>query len=110
METERQKLIMEIIMLAVLVQENTDYCIFLDYSGHVDSIDVRIRESKKNWQNEVCESRITTKFQDYYHKDRSDHLASLKAKRDILKEILETHEIPTHEMEEHVEHIMNYHF
>jgi len=40
------KLVMEIIGLAILVNENTDLCVFVDFSGHIKSIDVRIFPSK----------------------------------------------------------------
>ena len=34
----REKLILEIFALAYLVQVNTEYCVFINYAGHVDSV------------------------------------------------------------------------
>jgi len=40
------KLVIEIISLAILINENTELCTFVDFSGHVKSIDVRVFPSK----------------------------------------------------------------
>jgi len=40
------KLVMEIISLAILVNENTELCTFVDFSGHVNTISARVFPSK----------------------------------------------------------------
>jgi hypothetical protein len=108
MTNEKQKLALEIMALALLVDQNTDYCVFIDYSGHVESMDISIRQDKKNYQNKVCESKVYRIFQDLNKK--GDAYASLKSRRDVLKHILEEKEIPYHEMTEHVEKISHWEF
>ena len=110
MEEERIKLVLEAMTLGYLIQDQTDYCVFMYYSGHVDSFDIDIRESKENWHNKVCETEIKDKFLEIWHKDKEDHLAYLKARISVLKEILETNSIPYEYMEEHVEHVVTHSF
>lgn len=110
METERIKLIMEIFALAYLVQDQTDYCVFVSYSGHVDSFEIDIRESKERWQKEACKSEFKTRFENLWEKDKDNKLSWLIAKRDLLKEILENNDIPYSEMTKHIESIYSYTF
>jgi len=110
METERVKLIMEIFALAYLVHDQTDYCVFINFSGHVDSFEIDIRESAENYQNKVCETQFKDRFLKLYHKDKEDHLNWLKSTRDVLKTILEDGEIPYHEMTEEIEQTISYIF
>jgi 2-keto-4-pentenoate hydratase/2-oxohepta-3-ene-1,7-dioic acid hydratase in catechol pathway len=46
---EKTKLIQEIIFLAMLVQERNGHCVFVNFSGHVESMDISIRKSKKDY-------------------------------------------------------------
>ena len=46
---KRNILLMDILGLAMKIQDNTEYGVFLDYSGHVDEITVRVAESKKEY-------------------------------------------------------------
>jgi len=110
MEKERIKLILEIFTLGYLIQDQTDYCVFMDFSGHVDSFSIDIRKSKKNYQIKVCETELQDRFLELYYKDKNDHLNYLKSRRDVLKSILENHEIPYEEMTEHIEQIRSYSF
>ena len=43
---KRNVLLMDILGLAMKIQDNTEHGVFLDYSGHVDEITVRVAESK----------------------------------------------------------------
>lgn len=109
-DVERIKLIFEIFALAYLVQDKTKYCVFIDYSGHVDSFCIDIRESKDNWMKEACITEFKTRFENLYKQDEKDNLSWLKAKRDILIEILENEDIPYNEMTNHIEQIIHYKF
>ena len=114
MKEERIRLIMQIFALGYLVQEHTDYCVFMNFSGHVDSFEIDIRESKERYNNEVCRASFKTKFDSYFdyknENSEGNRLAWLKAKRDVLKEILETGDIPYSEMEEYIEKEYKYNF
>ena len=39
--------------LAVRVNNETDYCVFLYFSGHVDSIGIHVTSSKKDFNNKI---------------------------------------------------------
>lgn len=41
------KTVMELIGLSILINENTDYCSFVDFSGHVDKVKIRVYRSKE---------------------------------------------------------------
>lgn len=41
------KTVMELIGLSILINENTEYCSFVDFSGHVEKVAVRIYKSKE---------------------------------------------------------------
>ena len=40
---EKDRLVCEIMQLAYLVQRHTNYCVFVRYSGHVDALELEIR-------------------------------------------------------------------
>lgn len=93
--TEKDRIILEIMHLAYLVQINTKFCVFFSFSGHVDKFEVRICASKENWQTELLSSEFHTAYKDYI--DQQDPLAYFKAKRDILAKIINEHNIPYEE-------------
>lgn len=110
---ERIKLILEIMALAYLVNEHTEYCVFINYFGHVDSLDIKIRESKERYNSEVCETAFKTHFRnlcDLQKETEENHLAWLKAKKETLKDILDYREIDYSEMTEHIKAYASYSF
>lgn len=52
----------ELVYLAKLVEDNTDYCVFINYSGHVDRLEIEICESKLEYQKRVTEAAIKTNY------------------------------------------------
>lgn len=88
---ERDKLILKIMHLAYLVHVETDYCVFIDFSGHVDSLQISIRESVAAWEVDVLETEFDTAFQDTC--ESGEHHVYLKAKIQILEQILAGQEI-----------------
>jgi hypothetical protein len=101
-ELEKQKLISEIMQLAMAINFQTDYCVFVDFSGHVDELSIRIVESKENYKERVCAS--STYLNREYTMQR---LEDMKIK---LIEILETKEIDTSIMNYRIEEIRHYIF
>lgn len=39
----------ELLVLANRVHRETDYCVFIDFSGHVDGLRISVAESKKHY-------------------------------------------------------------
>ncbi|KIC42209.1 hypothetical protein RA27_02095 [Ruegeria sp. ANG-R] len=89
---ERGAIIAEIMMLAYWVNSTTEYCVFAEFSGHVDHFRVEIARSKDAYYDKIA----STEFYTRYSGDESwkitpmDHL---RAKRDHLKHILDHCEI-----------------
>lgn len=48
----------EVCYLCILVNNQTDYCIFLNLSGHVNQISYRICESKTNYQRYIVDEEF----------------------------------------------------
>ena len=90
---ERERLVVRLMHLAYMVHENTDYCVFINFSGHIDRIEISIRESMKNWQTKVLEAEIQNKFNEIYSETKDAHLAALRAKVAVLEQILKDGEV-----------------
>lgn len=92
-----RRLVMKLMNLAYLVQCSTEYCVFINYSGHVDSLDISIRESRKNYSNELAKTHIYgwEQYYEYYkeYQTKKEKYAALKAKIDLFKKILTDYEI-----------------
>lgn len=93
-DDEKVLLVLEIMALAYAVDRRTDYAVFIDYSGHVEHLDVRIVRSKADWRDELA----TTEF-NVNGKYQLDGLGWLKVKRDQMKAILDEGEVDTSDME-----------
>jgi len=89
---EKTRLVLEVMQLAYLVQRYTEYCIFIRYSGHIDSLEIDIRKSRKEWDKEILKTEISKTYQEYYEK--RDLLRELKTKRDVLAKIINEQRIP----------------
>lgn len=83
MKKESRKL-QELIGLAMRVNVETNYCVFVRFSGHVNVIDIDVRESKEHYQNDVVSGSFYT--------DRSNSENRYRNMRNALLEILETGE------------------
>ena len=110
MKKEFHQLSCEIFALALLVNEETEYCVFVDYSGHVDTMGIRFAESKDNYNKGVFETDIRTGYKKRYKENKNDELAYLKSQRDILRQVLDRGEIPYESLTEHVEQNITYSF
>ena len=82
----------------LLVNLYTDYCVFFDYSGHVWNCRVDIRRSKARYNEDVAD----TEFKCLTNPDDAlfnwSGIDWLKRKRDMLREILETKNVPIEDM------------
>jgi hypothetical protein len=106
--TEKDKLILEIMTLAYAVDQNTEYCVFMDFYGHVGNgqLMIKITESIANYHNEIASTEFYLNGK--YQKD--DGLDWLRCKRDHLKHILDEHEIDAGGMVEHSRCFVEYAF
>lgn len=104
---EEHKLIIEIMALAYLIQVETPHAVFIDYHGHVDSLQIKIVESAERYQTELAETEFNL---DRYNKYKGDALQHLKYKRNILLAVIDTQEVDTSAMVEVVEKIYSHHF
>ena len=110
--TQEQKdewnaLVLEIMMLGFAVDRHTPYCVFVDYSGHVESLSIEIRESAKNYTKEISTSEMYIEGKFIYD---GDPLAHYKRKRDILKQILEDGKVDLSAFEEVRRTVIDYAF
>lgn len=94
MNIKRDDLVIRAMALAHLVNQYTDYCVFVNYSGHVQSVEIRITESKKLYSHSV----LATEFYSAY-KQHSGPDAEIQAKIDVLKQILKEKAIPFDDLE-----------
>ncbi len=91
---EETRLVLRIMHLAYLVNQRTDYCVFINFSGHVNSLHVTIAESKKRYDHDVLVSEFSTCYKVYRDQNAPPLLAELKARSEILERILTEREIP----------------
>ena len=97
MNTENKKiqLITEVITKSVILNDKTDTCVFIDYSGHIDRLKIRITESKENYNNEIasCDLKLTPfrpyslnkEYLETFNKDIINELTNIS---NILSEII----------------------
>lgn len=90
-ETE-DDLIMQCMNLAFLVNQHTDFCTFVRFYGHVNKCEIEIRAGKDNWQSEILSTEFTTEYRK--HLENKDKFSYYRAKRDILRHILQEKDIP----------------
>jgi hypothetical protein len=87
LKSKSQK-IQELIGLAMKVQHETNYCVFVRFAGHVSSFEIDIRESKKSYNDEVVSGEFYTDGR--YGEERFEK--NYRKMRNALLEILETGE------------------
>lgn len=95
---EYLKLMAEIGYLAVAVNEFTEFCVFFEFSGHVGHVSLTICPSKNRYNEEIASGDFFAKYRDAERPYKTVENASLLAKRDQLKSILEEHDLPYHDM------------
>lgn len=106
---EYAALIAEVMFLSYWVNTTTEYCVFADFSGHVDSFSIEIAKSKNDYLNKIASTAFYTKYAgEQTWKITSPDL--LRAKIDHLKHILETEEIDVSGMEVVREVVETYEF
>lgn len=103
-EEERKEwylLFAEIAFLAAKINNETDLCVFFDYSGHVNHIRLKVCVSKKRYNEELVASEFGVVIpkdeepEDYmFGRYNWTQLKEMKQKKAFLAYILERQEIP----------------
>lgn len=44
--------------LALLINMKTEYCVFIQYSGHISGLEISIRASKEHYGEHVADSQV----------------------------------------------------
>ena len=87
--------------LSLVVNLYTDYCVFFNYSGHVNGVDLHITPTKNDYNNRIARSEFHAKWpelgRDVYGDDR---LSDMKERVAIMERILSDAKIPTDMMSE----------
>lgn len=114
--TDEQKerfniLFAECALLSMLININTDYCVFFDYSGHIYSVSISLAESKSNYNQKVAGSELRTRYPCKEHSEwQYSTIERLEAWRDTMKAILDGHEIESLVLAEVREMVVSYEF
>ena len=115
-EEERKEwylLFAEIALLAAKVNNETDFCVFFDYSGHVNHIRIKICKSKERYNDELVASEFGVLIPEekegegyQFHSYKYTDLQDMKKKKAFMVYLLENHDIPYHSaIREEITHI-----
>lgn len=107
---ERTKLIIKIMHLAYLVHVKTSYCVFIDFSGHIDTLQLSIRESTERWQNRVLDTEFYASYKALRDDEVGAGLADLQSKVAVLERILTEQEVPYCDLDYEEEYVRLYTF
>ena len=91
-DEKRALLIAEAMFLAYMINKETDWCVFLDYSGHVDSISIEIARSKEDYLTRIAGTEFYAIELEKNVGLERDPDAFLRAKVAQLKSLLEGHD------------------
>lgn len=94
-------MVIKIMHLAYLVHELTDYCVFVRFSGHIDRLEIDIRQSQEQWQVRALETTFYTSYKAERDNGIELKLANLKSKIAVLEQVLAEGEIPYEELDDH---------
>ena len=109
-QDQRDKLILECMALGYLINRTTEYAVFVNLSGHIDSLEIHICRNKIYGYNDEL---VRTEFKldgKYERWDLENANQWLEMKRDMLKQIAETRDIPYAEMQQEAETIYHHYF
>lgn len=83
MKKSKNQKLAELVNLAMTVNNESKYCVFMYMMGHVDSLKIDIRESKKEYHTEVATSEFyfntnDLSFDQRYHEIKKVLVSILK--------------------------------
>jgi hypothetical protein len=109
-QAERDKLILECMALGYLINRTTEYAVFVDMAGHVESLSIRICRGKETGYNDELaktEFKLDGKYERWDFENANQWL---EMKRDMLKSIAESRDIPYDAMQREAETIYHHYF
>lgn len=99
-QIEKARLLAEIMYLATVANFETNRCVFLDMSGHVDTLRISVRQDKEMYQNELASSEINLKPMKLIEDDptlleewKAEFIKKLINTRDMLKSFIEAENV-----------------
>lgn len=104
---EIAKIIGDITTLATMVNELTDVCVFVDFSGHVSLLRVRVTPSKKEYNDVIVSDELYTS--ERWNKSEAG-LKSLIQIKLGLKKILRDKKVNTKGLSYTIREEYDYHF
>ncbi|CAN7357536.1 hypothetical protein [Paenibacillus sp. LjRoot56] len=96
-------LVGEIQTLVYMVNEFTNYCAFFNFSGHVCSIDVSIRESRTNYTEHVADTSVYSMTQ-----NPEKAIEKLTVMKSNLRKILRKNEVDYSRLNYTIEEVRHY--
>lgn len=87
------QLIGEISSLAFMVNTFTNYCIFIDFSGHVDWFSISVSEGKERYKNRSTEDRVLLDSEKWGKEDERRTIQNLIDLKSQFRKILLKKEI-----------------
>ena len=101
MVSEKAKLMAEVMLLAMQVQEETGHAVFVRFYGHVDAMNIEIAQSKENYDDKLAESNFYT--------DEEGSVDRLKKVKETLLGFLEDG-VDTEQLDYWIEEVYHYTF
>lgn len=98
-------LVGEIQALSYMVNAFTNYCVFVNFSGHVNSIQVRIAESKENYHENLANTDLYLESKYQKPEVTIERLNTLKSN---LKKILRKNKIDYNRLNYTIEEVRHY--
>ena len=104
MVNEKTRLMAEVMLLAMQVEDKTGHAVFIRYSGHVGHLEIDIRESKEHYQKEIASSGF------YTNGDDERTIEKLKSVKRNLIGFLEDEEVNQDKLQYWIQEVYHYTF
>lgn len=105
---EKSKLMAEIILLAMKVQRETKYCVFIRYSGHVENMEITIAASKNSFTENIATSEFKT--EPYSFSDNDFTIERMESVKETLLAIIDDKKVDVSQMDYEIEEVKHYIF
>lgn len=105
---ETAKLVGDITTLGAMVNMFTDFCVFIRFSGHVDTIDVTIAASKDDYNKNIVKGNYDLPTKKGYGDKEESLFKTLNRIKYQLKKILRDHKIDYSKLDYEEEVVRHY--
>ncbi|GIO25355.1 hypothetical protein [Oceanobacillus sp. J11TS1] len=97
---EKSRLMAEITLLAMKLQNETNYAVFVSLSGHVEKMEIRVCKSKKKYLDDIASCEFYT--------DRD--LERMQEVKEYLLGFIEKKKVDVNQLDYEIEEIKHYVF